>query len=119
MHLELFRALEAWEVAVGPDKVAANVRMTDIALRLLPVPALTRQRFLSFVEAECIDPGSYCLGGGHPSETYTLDDRRSEWVVYYSERGLESGVVSFGSESEALQHLLDLLVRDATTRMRL
>ena len=37
-------------------------------------------------------PEAYPLTGGYPSEAYVLNDRKSHWVVYYSERGLETGL---------------------------
>jgi hypothetical protein len=63
-----------------------------------------------------VDPDSYYLDGGHPPESYVLEDRRGEWVVYYSERGLESGLRSFASEDLASRHLAHLLLADPTTR---
>ena len=59
---------------------------------------------------------AYALSGGHPSECYVLDHRGHEWAVYYSERGSESGLEKFPSEDLACRHLLDLVMRDKTTR---
>jgi hypothetical protein len=50
------------------------------------------------LEAQGVDEDSYCLDGGHPVERYGLDDRRSESVVYYSERGIEADLRSFATE---------------------
>jgi hypothetical protein len=50
------------------------------------------------------------------SEGYVLDHRGHEWVVYYSERGLESGLRSFESEDLACRHLADLVWKDRTVR---
>jgi len=58
----------------------------------------------------------YSLTGGHPAECYVLDHRGYERVVYYSERGLESGLRSFPSEDLACRHLADLLQKDRTVR---
>jgi hypothetical protein len=49
------------------------------------------------------------MTGGHPSECYVLDQRGGEWIVYYSERGAESGLRSFESEDLACRYLADLL----------
>jgi hypothetical protein len=49
---------------------------------------LDREALRALLEARGVDQDSYCLDGGHPVERYVLDDRRSEWVVYYSERGI-------------------------------
>ena len=61
---------------------------------------------------------SYSLDGGHPAEQYVLDDRRSEWVVYYSERGAESGLRSFATEDLACRYLAGLVLADPTARGR-
>jgi hypothetical protein len=84
----------------------------------VPTVPMTRERLLAFFESERVDPASYTLDGGHPSECYVVDDRRSEWVVYYSERGLETGLRAFPDEGQALEHLVALVVRDPTTRLR-
>jgi hypothetical protein len=77
---------------------------------------MNRDRLKRILDEQGFNPSAYSLFGGHPSEKYVLDDRRSEWVVYYSERGLESGLTAFPSEDLACRHLADLLWRDATTR---
>ena len=79
---------------------------------------LDRNRLRRVLDARGIDPASYSLTGGHPSECCVLEDRRSERVVYYSERGLETGLRSFPSEDLACRHLADLLWRDPTARKR-
>jgi len=49
---------------------------------------------------------------------YVLEDRRSEWVVYYSELGIESGLRGFATEDLACKYLAELLLADPTTRRR-
>ena len=61
-----------------------------------------------------VDPASYSLTGGHPLERYVLDQRGHDWVVYYSERGLETGLRTFQSEDLACRHFADLLWEDRT-----
>lgn len=78
--------------------------------------SLTRDGLKRILDDHGVDPNAYSLLGGHPLETYVLEDRKSEWVVYYSERGLESGLQSFPSEDLACRHLAELLWRDTTTR---
>lgn len=80
--------------------------------------ALDRERLQKVLSERGFDPDAYSLYGGHPSEKYVLDARRSEWVVYYSERGLETGLQSFASEELACRHLADLLWKDQSTRVR-
>ena len=77
---------------------------------------LDRVRLRQLLDARGFDPGAYSLDGGHPSERYVLDDRRSECVVYYSERGLETGLRTFPTEDPACRRLADLLWNDPTAR---
>jgi hypothetical protein len=79
---------------------------------------LDREGLRLVLEAQGVDQDSYCLDGGHPAERYVLDDRGSEWVVYYSERGIESGLRSFATEDLACRYLADLVLADPTTRRR-
>ncbi len=85
---------------------------------------MDRSSLRQFLEREHIDPRSYGLEGasGLPvrdrEERYFLEQGPSGWSVYYWERGLRSGEQSFDTEDEACRHLLDLLLRDRTTRMR-
>jgi hypothetical protein len=51
-----------------------------------------------------------------PSESYVLEPQGSERAVFYSERGLRTGEEVFASEDEACSRLLDLILRDPTTR---
>jgi hypothetical protein len=68
------------------------------------------------LDALNIAPSAYSLDGGHPSEVYVLDQCYGAWRVYYSERGQESGLVEFQSESDACEYLLALLTADGSTR---
>lgn len=68
------------------------------------------------LEQEGVDPASYSLEGGTPLEAYVLEVRPAAWAVFYSERGLRSGERQFGSEGEACDYLLELVLRDPTTR---
>jgi hypothetical protein len=59
---------------------------------------MTRSRLHRILADHGFDLNTYSLFGGDPPEAYVLSDRGSEWVVYYSERGLESGFASFPTE---------------------
>lgn len=77
---------------------------------------MDREALKALFDAENVDPSAYSLDGGMPFEAYVLEPRASDWAVYYSERGLRSGEVVFQTEDEACAHLLDLVLRDSTTR---
>lgn len=64
-----------------------------------------------------VDRTAYSLDGGLPVEKYCLEARRSEWAVYYSERGLRSGERIFASEDAAARYLLDVLRDEPTARV--
>ena len=60
------------------------------------------------VPAEVFD-----LEGRHLPERYTLRaDPLGRWSVYYSERGLETGLMEFETEAEACKCLLYLIKTD-------
>jgi hypothetical protein len=85
---------------------------------------MDRSSLREFLNRERIDPRSYGLDGPEDlpvedrEERYFMDVTPSGWSVYYWERGLRSGEQLFDSEDEACSYLLDLLLRDRTTRMR-
>lgn len=81
--------------------------------------ALTREQLQQQLIEERVAPDSYSLTGGHPSERYVIDRRGESWVVYYSERGEESGLATFSTESEACKELLTRLRREPTVVVHL
>ena len=85
---------------------------------------MDRSSLQESLDRERIDPRSYGLDGpaGLPvedrEERYFMEETSSGWTVYYWERGPHSGERAFDSEDEACRHLLDLVLRDSTTRIR-
>jgi hypothetical protein len=77
---------------------------------------MTRDQLKSILTALKVNHQAYCLDGGLPDEKYTLDQVGVKWVVYYSERGQRSGERLFNSEDQACRYMLELLVKDTTTR---
>lgn len=64
-----------------------------------------------------VNPNSYSLDGGLPSESYVLsNDGYGVWAVYYSERGHRSSEIKFDSESAACEELKRRLLTDPSTR---
>ncbi len=72
---------------------------------------MTRSDFFKHVKDRRIDPASFKLDG-RQDECHILEQRGARWVVYYSERGLETGVMNFPTEAEAFDHLLSRLRPD-------
>jgi hypothetical protein len=85
---------------------------------------MDRSELRQFLDREQVDPRSYGLDGasGLPvqdrEERYFMEESPPGWSVYYWERGLRRGEQSFYTEGEACSRLLDLLLRDRTTRMK-
>jgi len=77
---------------------------------------VNRQQLQATLREENVRDDAYSLNGGHMPEAYTLSQRDDRWVVYYSERSLESGKREFATESEACQKLLNQIRNDPTTR---
>ena len=80
---------------------------------------VSRDELAEILDREGINPNSYALDGGHPSERYVLDVGPNGCAVYYSERGRETGRREFATEDEACRHLLDTLRQDRTTHFHL
>jgi hypothetical protein len=70
------------------------------------------------LEAADIRPDAYCLEGGLPNERYVLARKGPRWLVYYSEKGQETGTHEFESESEACEYFLCNILSDTGTRLR-
>ena len=79
---------------------------------------LDRAALRRILDREQVEPRSYNLEGAHEPETYVLTVRAGGWATFYSERGHEVGRREFDTEDEACAHLLDVILRDPTTRIR-
>ena len=83
---------------------------------------MNRTQLRKLLTQEQVDPAAYGLDGaqGLPvaerEERYFLEEAPDGWSVYYWDRGLRSGEQGFTSEDMACRYLLDLLLRDTTTR---
>ena len=53
----------------------------------------------------------------HPDEALCLRQEGHEWVVYYSERGLQTGKRAFPTEAEACLYALETLRSDPTANV--
>lgn len=85
---------------------------------------MDRQHLKPVLEHEGIRSDAYSLNG-LPSQreetnpahsTYVIDPFGFGWKVFRDDDGNESCVRVFRTEDEACGHLLDLLLRDTTTR---
>jgi hypothetical protein len=86
---------------------------------------MTRDELKTALQERLVDPRAYDLSdtGKNETEIYVLRPRQSGvigkpnyWVIFYSERGLETGRRDFPSESAACQHFLEWVSADPTTR---
>ena len=65
-----------------------------------------------------IRPDAYDLKGEDGNETYVLKKEYTGWDVYYSERGLKTGLKTFETEASACAYLLQALLADPTAKRR-
>jgi hypothetical protein len=87
---------------------------------------MKRTELVDLLTRECVDPAAYVIRTHDAltrpeadlEERLVLEVRNGGWVVYYRERGLESGAHLHPTEDEACRDLLDRLLRDPTTRRR-
>ncbi len=54
------------------------------------------------IEENC--PRVYSLKGGLPNEEYCIGFNNGSWEVYYSERGIKSGLKIFDNEEDACEY---------------
>lgn len=82
---------------------------------------MNREELKERLDHERISEHAYCLDGNQrmTGEEYVLlQEADKTWAVFYSERGLRTGLLSFATESEACEYLLAELLSDPTTRKR-
>lgn len=53
----------------------------------------------------------YSLDGGFPNEAICLNQSGNTWEVYYSERGIKTGLKLFESEESACDYFYDLMLK--------
>lgn len=56
----------------------------------------------------------YSLEGGLPNEKLCLDCENGKWIVYYSERGIRTGIRYFDNENDACDYLLHAIEDSAS-----
>lgn len=67
---------------------------------------------------EKISNSIYSLDGGLPNEKLCLSFENSKWIVYYSERGLKTGIIEFIKEDEACAYIYCLIKAIVTGKVR-
>ena len=77
---------------------------------------MTRDELRRLLEEQAIRTDAYALSGASIDEAYVLSVEGAEWMVYYSERGLKSGLRRFKEESEACDYIYELISGDPTTK---
>ena len=56
------------------------------------------------LQYEKIPAQFYSLTGGLPNEALCLNNENGKWEVYYSERGVKTGLKTFETEDEACDY---------------
>ncbi|WP_151638234.1 hypothetical protein [Noviherbaspirillum aerium] len=70
---------------------------------------MDRNELYVILKREKISGSHYSLDGGSPSEKLCLDFENGRWIVYYSERGVKTGIEYFADEDSACRYLLDAI----------
>ena len=70
----------------------------------------------SILSSEGFRESSYSFDEKHPDEALCLSQEDNQWLVFYAERGLRTGKVTFMTEDEACGYFLDKMRADPTTR---
>lgn len=78
--------------------------------------AMNRLELCAALEAEGVSPDAYDLTDQGKNEAYVLRKTPLGWTIFYSERGSERDVETYGTEAEACERLLITLRNDPTTR---
>ena len=80
---------------------------------------MDRQELQRVLRHERIKDSSYSLVASNfdPDETLCLRQVGQEWVIYYSERGLQTGKRSFPTEAQACEYFLESLRSDPTVKV--
>ncbi len=66
---------------------------------------MKKQELRDLLAKEMVSRSIYSLDGGLPNEKLCLDFKDNKWVVYYSERGLKTGLVEFITEDDACDYI--------------
>jgi len=82
-------------------------------------PPLTRQSLAAQLDSEGVAERAYSLYGAHMEDAIVLDNRPDGWVVFYSERGGESGLKTYAKESDACLDLLSRVLKNEHNRFDL
>ena len=70
---------------------------------------MNKNTLLEELENKGIRKDSYSLNGGLPNEANCLNQNDGIWEVYYSERGIKSGLKTFTSESDACKFFFEVV----------
>jgi hypothetical protein len=70
---------------------------------------MNKTKLQEVLNREEFNPRVYGLDGGMPDERLVLSDERSQWCVYYSERGRRTDEKCFKTETEACEYFINLL----------
>ncbi len=61
---------------------------------------------------------AYCLQGELPNEAYCIESQSDgSWAVYYSERGVKSGLMTFSNEKDACSYFHQEITKEFGNRV--
>jgi hypothetical protein len=65
---------------------------------------MNKEELKNLLKKHNIPKLSYWLDGGMPDERLCLDYFDDEWCVFYSQRGMRSGLMKFQTEEDACDY---------------
>ena len=77
---------------------------------------MTKAQLKEYLEEHGFNPQTSSLESGLHADQYALEENYGVWSVYYKERGVRSGEMTFTNEEEACGYFLEIISNDATTR---
>ena len=75
---------------------------------------MKKENLRSILINKSISRSYYSLEGGLPNEKLCLDYENGKWIVYYSERGIRTGIRYFDDEEDACDYLLHAIEESAS-----
>jgi len=71
---------------------------------------MKRRELKNLLIKENIPKTIYSLDGGLPNEKICLDFEKNKWIVYYSDRGVRTGLVEFAAEDDACDYVFNQII---------
>lgn len=75
---------------------------------------MKKEKLRSILINKGVSRSYYSLEGGLPNEKLCLNYEKEKWIVYYSERGIRTGIQYFDNEDDACDYVLHAIEESAS-----